>query len=469
MALANVAALLAKWGNKVLTLDWDIEAPGIERYFLNSPSKLANSRKETDGIVDLVLAYTQDQPLDWRQCLVKAFPFGDDAEIDIITAGRETADYNSRVRQIAWVDLFKHKEFGTYLEQLREQWITEYDFVLIDSRTGITDIGGICTIHLPDVLVLFFTANWQSVQGALDVMQRAKEKHQSLPFDRRELIGIPVPSRFENITEYERASEWKKVFSNSFADIYGAWVSAHSSVVVDRLIIPNIPYWSFSEPFPELGEPLPVTQESTSDIRSVSHAYAVLGQLIHSRLSEFARLTNSREGTTRVMVSSTISDLEKERDAVDRALRQLNLTRIGLETFGSAPRPAKVISALLAEQCDIFVLIIGERYGYMIESEKMSVVEFEYEVARAQNPEKILIYVKSGVHREPALTKFLERVQDFEHGYLTSSFTTPEELYEKIQHDITRQLTAQVQQNTQSTNEFKGANANPSNPKLKHF
>ena len=172
MALANVAALLAKWGNRVLILDWDIEAPGIERYFLNLPSRLANSRKETDGIVDLVLAYTLDQPLDWHQCLIKAFPFGDESKIDIITAGRETADYNSRVRQIAWVDLFKHKGFGTYLEQLREQWIADYDFVLIDSRTGITDIGGICTIHLPDVLVLFFTANWQSLQGVVDVMQR---------------------------------------------------------------------------------------------------------------------------------------------------------------------------------------------------------------------------------------------------------------------------------------------------------
>ena len=299
MALANVAALLAGWGNKVLILDWDIEAPGIERYFLNSPSRLANSRKETDGIVDLVLAYTKGQPLDWRQCLVKAFPFGDDSKIDIITAGRERADYNGRVRQIAWVDLFEHKEFGTYLEQLRNQWITEYDFVLVDSRTGITDIGGICTIHLPDALVLFFTANWQSLQGALDVMKSAKEKHQTLPFDRRELVGIPVPSRFENITEYKRASQWKNVFSTSFSDIYRAWFTGPSSVVVDGLLIPNIPYWSFSEPFPELGEPLPVTQESTSDIRSVSHAYAVLAQLINSRLRAFEPLKALPANATR--------------------------------------------------------------------------------------------------------------------------------------------------------------------------
>ncbi len=33
MALANVAALLARWGKKVLIVDWDLEAPGIEKYF----------------------------------------------------------------------------------------------------------------------------------------------------------------------------------------------------------------------------------------------------------------------------------------------------------------------------------------------------------------------------------------------------------------------------------------------------
>ena len=31
MALANAAALLAKWGYSVLMVDWDLEAPGLAR------------------------------------------------------------------------------------------------------------------------------------------------------------------------------------------------------------------------------------------------------------------------------------------------------------------------------------------------------------------------------------------------------------------------------------------------------
>src|ERR1700712_2090557 len=33
MALANVAWILASHGKRVLTIDWDLEAPGLHRYF----------------------------------------------------------------------------------------------------------------------------------------------------------------------------------------------------------------------------------------------------------------------------------------------------------------------------------------------------------------------------------------------------------------------------------------------------
>src|SRR5215831_12610747 len=33
MALANIAVLLARRGLRVLVVDWDFEAPGLERYF----------------------------------------------------------------------------------------------------------------------------------------------------------------------------------------------------------------------------------------------------------------------------------------------------------------------------------------------------------------------------------------------------------------------------------------------------
>ena len=56
MALANVAALLAKWGYSVLAVDWDLEAPGLEQFFTKLSPDIHRLRKEKPGIVDLMHA-----------------------------------------------------------------------------------------------------------------------------------------------------------------------------------------------------------------------------------------------------------------------------------------------------------------------------------------------------------------------------------------------------------------------------
>lgn len=54
MAVANVAPLLAKWGHRLLVVDWDLEAPAIERYFEQLPSRLEGSSREAPGLLDLL-------------------------------------------------------------------------------------------------------------------------------------------------------------------------------------------------------------------------------------------------------------------------------------------------------------------------------------------------------------------------------------------------------------------------------
>ena len=48
MALANVAVLLSQWGKKVLMVDWDLEAPGLEHFFLPEMSS-EPSRNSADS------------------------------------------------------------------------------------------------------------------------------------------------------------------------------------------------------------------------------------------------------------------------------------------------------------------------------------------------------------------------------------------------------------------------------------
>ena len=58
MALANAGALLAKSGQRVLMVDWDLEAPGLERFFGSGSLSLSRTREETPGVVDLIWSVT---------------------------------------------------------------------------------------------------------------------------------------------------------------------------------------------------------------------------------------------------------------------------------------------------------------------------------------------------------------------------------------------------------------------------
>ena len=72
MALANVAELLYQRGLKVLMVDFDLEAPGLERFFdvsnqdekpekRNIPEVLYSPNEVIDhrGVIDLLLSYKQ--------------------------------------------------------------------------------------------------------------------------------------------------------------------------------------------------------------------------------------------------------------------------------------------------------------------------------------------------------------------------------------------------------------------------
>src|SRR5262245_50700721 len=52
MILANVAWVLASVGKRVLAVDWDLEAPGLHRYF--HPFLVDRDLIESDGVIDIV-------------------------------------------------------------------------------------------------------------------------------------------------------------------------------------------------------------------------------------------------------------------------------------------------------------------------------------------------------------------------------------------------------------------------------
>ena len=52
MAVANIAWILASNGKRVLTVDWDLEAPGLHRYF--APFLSDKDLTGSEGLIDLL-------------------------------------------------------------------------------------------------------------------------------------------------------------------------------------------------------------------------------------------------------------------------------------------------------------------------------------------------------------------------------------------------------------------------------
>src|ERR1035438_33770 len=57
MAVANIACLLAASGQRVLIIDWDLEAPGLHRYF--APFLADPDLEKTQGLADILWSYTE--------------------------------------------------------------------------------------------------------------------------------------------------------------------------------------------------------------------------------------------------------------------------------------------------------------------------------------------------------------------------------------------------------------------------
>jgi MinD-like ATPase involved in chromosome partitioning or flagellar assembly len=55
MALANTAVLLARGGSRVLIVDWDLEAPGLHKYFEKFSPRTSEEIAAKSGILTFYL------------------------------------------------------------------------------------------------------------------------------------------------------------------------------------------------------------------------------------------------------------------------------------------------------------------------------------------------------------------------------------------------------------------------------
>src|SRR5205823_863650 len=148
MALVNIGAALAANGKRVLLVDFDLEAPGLDTF------DLPKSKEPVPGLVEFVSEYlATDSAPDARLFIYESAGVGKGGgHLWIMPSGRRDATYEHRLAAIDWQSLYRDRDGYLLFEDLKAQWRAELvpDYVLIDSRTGHTETLGICTRQLPD-------------------------------------------------------------------------------------------------------------------------------------------------------------------------------------------------------------------------------------------------------------------------------------------------------------------------------
>jgi MinD-like ATPase involved in chromosome partitioning or flagellar assembly len=282
MALANIAWVLACAGRRVLAIDWDLEAPGLHRYF--RPFLIDEEVTATDGLMDLIDRYAnqairpvgeEEKPdpawylpfADISDYIVSInFPhFGAGGKIDLLPAGRQGEPYALAVSTFNWQNLYDRLGGGAFFEAVKQGVRAEYDYVLIDSRTGVSDTSGICSVQMPDTLVVCFTYNNQSIKGASAVARSALDKHKKLVEEKLALhrtgqapsassLGdttrpfriFPVPMRVDD-GESDRLAIRQAFARDAFADLVDHIGADGLSEYWKNVEVPQTVFYSYEE------------------------------------------------------------------------------------------------------------------------------------------------------------------------------------------------------------------------------
>ena len=293
MALVNVGEVLADWGYRVVLCDWDLEAPGLERYLIDMEKDSDGYRQQVNeflargGLMDMLREYkeiltrpaaeSRDQIIEnvtqgapdvtpQHQAMGKLLlrrPFSYTYPLPsittrrgagwmrLLTVGRRDGDANQQryaemVRTFDWSEFYDKWAGDRYMDFFREDLQGSSDIVLLDSRTGVTEQGGVCTHHLADLVVLFSAANQMNFEGTKWMARLLSDPRLEKLRGARSLKVLPVASRIEWGAQKEELVDFENQFQSEFSR-YVPDVVGDAETFLKSSEIPYIPFYSFKE------------------------------------------------------------------------------------------------------------------------------------------------------------------------------------------------------------------------------
>ncbi len=122
------------------------------------------------------------------------------------------------------------------------------DYILIDSRTGVSDTSGISTVQMPDTLVVCFTLNNQGIEGAAAVANSVYEQRKTC-----KLRVLPVPMRVDPFEK--KKLDLRKAYAESKFSEYPDHLNPREREEYrGQMQFPYKPYYAYEEILATFGD-----------------------------------------------------------------------------------------------------------------------------------------------------------------------------------------------------------------------
>jgi predicted acylesterase/phospholipase RssA len=133
----------------------------------------------------------------------------------LLSAGARSEDgfgrYATAVQDFNWSEFYAAYEGREYFAWFRDQIRAIADVVLIDTRTGVTEMGGVCTRHIPDAVLSFCAPNFQNIDGISRVVSGLNRPDVKQARGDRHVEVMVVPTRIDD-SESDRLAEFSQLF-----------------------------------------------------------------------------------------------------------------------------------------------------------------------------------------------------------------------------------------------------------------
>lgn len=137
----------------------------------------------------------------------------------------------------------------------------------------------------------------------------------------------------------------------------------------------------------------------------------------------------------RALISSTEGDLREHRAAVIDACLRVGVEPFGMDTFSTDERTTRALWNAIVEDADIYIGILGFRYGFVCPGETKSFTEIEYERAVARGIPRLLFLMSADhpvrpkdVETGPGAEKLRQFKDLVRRDSIVTEFRSPDEL-----------------------------------------